>query len=187
MKNKRYRRSGYPVPRASRAEVRLAAHNLRDWVQEQFGWTDDPFPCVRLIEVLGASLNGPNYEEVLDNSLPGTDALWDPHEKSFRIRETVWDLADAGDPGARETLAHEIGHWALGHPPAAFYRRYDNGIVVPEEDSEHQADWFLEELLVDSRRISKADGIDTIQRRFGVSVDLAVERIRRVVVNSRSV
>ncbi len=176
----KYRQSGVEVPYKTRREVRHTAHYVRDISKEKYGFAEACFPIVRLIETWGSmpEWKCPNYIVLEDDMLPTCSASFHPDMQTYFVRETVWDLAWDDDPESRETLAHETGHCVLKHPYVGLQRaslEFHN--VVPETDSEHQANWFMCELLMDSRLITSTDTVGTLIDKFNVTEELARFRI----------
>lgn len=60
MRKGEFRESGYPVPRKDRKDVRDLAHKLRKYVADYFGWKDDAFRVVDLIEYWGSEIDSGN-------------------------------------------------------------------------------------------------------------------------------
>jgi hypothetical protein len=63
-----------------------------------------------------------NYERVPDNEMPDDEAFFDSRTRILYLRETTFCAADATQTfssadrrRARYTIAHEVGHIALGH------------------------------------------------------------------------
>ena len=76
-----------------------------------------------------------------------------------------------------------MGHVKLNHHAAAGLYYEEFVTVDPETDSEHQANWYADELLMDSRKIDLAvDSIPDVMRRFRVSEAMAVRRLRSLIL-----
>lgn len=184
IRDRKYRAAGFEVPQAPRVYVRTAAHVLIDHVRKQIGVPGDVFPIVRLIEYWGTECGSvpgedmPNYVVCDPHELPHGDAEFRVHENTIYIDRDVWDAASNGDPEARSVLAHETGHVVLKHYPAAGRYNHDYRVVQAETDSEHQANWFADELMMDNRCIVNSDGVDSLIAKFDVSADMATRRIR---------
>lgn len=191
IKQRYYRQSGFVVAHRTRQDVRDEAHLLIDRVKHATGASSTPFPICGLIELWGSEcgsrpgIDVPNFDIVEPEDLAHADAEFDPVSNLIRIDQTVWDAASDGDADGRWTLAHEVGHVVLKHYAAA--GRYLEGqIVHPDTDSEHQSNWFADELLMDSREIDiHRDGTSAIVTRFRVNEALATRRIRELVLQNR--
>ena len=188
-----YRRAGFPVARRSRRDVRLVAHYLLNHVSKEIGWLADPFPIVDLLELWAAECgptverDRPNIDICEPDEIPHADAEFIPHRNVIRIDRQIWDDASDGDPLCHWILAHETGHVLLKHYASAGLYRDGFKAVDPETDSEHQANWFADELLMDSRKIDlSTDGTTALIQRFSVSSAMAVRRLRELILESGS-
>lgn len=184
-----FRESGFKVPARSRLEVRRAAHGLLDYMSIQYGWQKPYVLIIDLIELWGSfddsgeSGRVPNYEVIDDTELPDRAAEFIPSDNLLRVRQSVWNAATDGMGSERETLAHELGHIVLTHPQPTLARAYNYfHRVEPETDSEYQANWFLDEFLMDVREMSISDGVSDLVERFGVSEAGAARRIRELIL-----
>lgn len=184
-----FRETGFRVPKLTRLDVRKSAQALLDYMTIHYGWQKPYVPIVDLIELWGSCDDSgepgcaPNYDVVEDAALPDCAAEFIPGENLLRIRQAVWNAATDGVGSDRETLAHEMGHIVLGHPPPSLARAYNYfHRVEPETDSEYQANWFLDEFLMDVRGISIADGVSDLVKRFGVSEAGAARRIHELIL-----
>lgn len=193
MTDHRYREAGFIVPSKPRAIVRSTAHYLLDYVSQEFTWATAPFPVCALLE-LWASECGPRVGQHPPNldirdphELPNAAAEFVPHLNTLRVDCDVWDSACNGNAESRRVLAHEIGHVVLKHYAAAGLYRDNQVAVNPETDSEHQANWFADELMMDSRLIKcSSDGVLAIMQRFDVSEGMATRRLRDLILEGRA-
>ncbi len=192
-----YQQMGYRVARLARENITRSAQRTRDFAVSEYGLTGDGLDVVRLIEKWGqqraaGKIEFPDFRVVDDAELPGRAAEFRPrdlessddaeNEHIFMFRCSAWDAAADGVPAAIETLAHEIGHCVLEHPKVTYARMYHNDRVVKEEDSEWQANLFMDELLMDRRLISEHVGWGEIQRRFLVTKTSAIRRVRALMI-----
>jgi hypothetical protein len=168
--------------------VRKHAHHLIDHVDESIGWKVTPFPITELIEFWASmcgpkvDLHPPNLWVCESRDLPHADAEFRPHQNLICVNERIWDSASDGDAQARWVLAHECGHVTLKHYAGAGLYCETHSVVEPEADSEHQANWFADELMMDSRLINlAADGINALMQRFLVSEAMAARRLQDLV------
>lgn len=194
-----FRETGFRVPTRTRLEIRERAQYLRDFVASEYGFVGDRFEVVRVIEKWGlmrafGDAAHPDYLVVDDIELPGRAGEFRPrdeqldgdeHENLFVFRRSVWDAACEGDPEARETLGHELGHCVLEHPKVTLARAYHDEPVQWYSDSEWQANVFMDELLMDSRLIINATSWEEIVRRFGVTEESAIRRVRELINEKR--
>lgn len=186
-----FKRSGFVVTHRSRVAVRARAHHVLDYAQRAFGWSGVPFPITELLEIWStecgpvAGEDSPNLDVYEPGEMPHAAAEFVPHLNVIKVSNDIWDAACDGDGESRSVLAHETGHVCLSHYAAAGL--YDNSIVIPATDSEHQANWFADELLMDCRKIDLSiDGTDALQRRFLVSRAMAARRVRELMLERRT-
>ncbi len=173
--------------------IRQEAQRLLDFSSRVYGISGPPVDPAALIEKWGKMrgdgfLEHPCYKIVGDRELPGRAAEFQPRPGGtpeeedgrhiFIFRESVWDLASAGDPEARETLAHEIGHCVMRHPPINHARTYKDERVDWQTDSEWQANKFRDEFLVDSRGVQAKDSWGVIANIYNVTEETAVRLVR---------
>lgn len=189
---KHYRQAGFRVSHRSRKNVRARAISVLDAINSRTGWSSAPFPISRVLELWSAESgptvgdHPPNFDVMTAAELPHCDAEFVPHLNLIRVTEDVWDAATSHDPAASWVLAHEIGHAVLRHHVAAGLYD-DTSRVEPEKDSEHQANWFADELLMDLRLFDPAiTGTGALIKMFGVSEPMAARRIRELILESRS-
>ena len=190
-----FRETGFRVPARTRPQIRRRAQFLRDFAASEYGFVGDAFEVVRVIEKWGlmralGDAAHPDYLVVDDRELPGRAGEFRPrdkqldddeHENLFVFRRSVWDAACEGDPEARETLGHELGHCMLEHPKVTLARTYSDERVQWNTDSEWQANVFMDELLMDSRLIAGSRGWGEIVRRCGVTRQSAIRHIRELM------
>ncbi|MDB5985233.1 MAG: hypothetical protein JWR16_286 [Nevskia sp.] len=189
---KHYRQAGFRVTRRNRQNVRAMAVAVLDAINARTGWSSAPFPISRVLELWSAESgptvgdHPPNFDVMTATELPHCDAEFLPHLNLILVTEAVWDAATSHDPAARWVLAHEVGHAVLRHHVAAGL--YDDvSRVEPEKDSEHQANWFADELLMDLRLFNPTTtGTDALIEIFGVSELMAARRIRELILETRS-
>lgn len=159
----------------SRKEIRFVARRLR----RCFGLDGEPyFPVVEFLEMgMPLVVDGFAYDVVEDDALPGKYAETVPELNQIRIRESTYEAAVAGNPRARFTIAHEIGHGILADDVPEQYSAYGRNdslsVRLPAyRDPEWQANEFAAELLAPCRLIG--DRTDKqIERDFGVSNQVA--------------
>jgi Zn-dependent peptidase ImmA (M78 family) len=111
------------------------------------------------------------------------EALMDEAAHTLIIRESVLDDAKAGRERARFTVAHELGHYLLGHK--GMKERTQRPTAYPtarDRIEETEANFFASYFLVPTRLAWDASSPEDIAMRFQVSApvaDLAFERIAR--------
>ena len=170
--------------------VRKSAQYLRERVRTEYTLEGAAFPIVELIEKWGSMPEHgcPGFDILEDHELAFAPAEFMPKPTyKFHIRESVWIKACNGDPEARETLAHEVGHCWLNHPAFSLQRASvdDFHTTVKETDSECQANWFLIELLMDIRLIETKHSVNALMEKFNVTEELATLRLRELINERR--
>lgn len=136
---------GYRVKRKSRKEIRSISEQLH----KQFCFDNYPVPIVEIVDVAMTKLNE-NYQfEVIEKSILGDRHGYSvPNEAKIVIREDVYDRAAMGVARDCETLAHELGHYVLHFRCNDHFNFAPTGEpLVPQENSEWQADNFVYEFL----------------------------------------
>lgn len=115
----------------------------------------------------------------------GYDEAWmDDDAQMLTVRESVLQDARAGRVRARFTLAHEIGHYFLGHKGRR-RRNPDKDVYggAKERIEEGEANQFASYFLVPTELALNAANPEDISCRFRVSsgvAEIAFERIQRV-------
>lgn len=190
------RQAQFRVHRKTPSQIATLARQVRHLAEQAFG-KFEKFPVIDQIELWGqredcgsldrngAPSGPPGYLVVMDEELPGGLAEFNAQENILVFRQSVWDKASDGDPYCVEIAAHEIGHWACGHSKMHFGSYEWNETVDPECDSEHQANRFRDELLLDGRIISLSDGVASLTSRFGVTESTARRRIYQLIGDRR--
>lgn len=170
---------GFKVAPKSAGEIAGLASRVR----KLFGVSGPEFNPERALESLtsyGVTLDVVHDQ---DSDLPrGVEACWLPDIVTLVVRESVYKAACAREPRAIFTVAHEIGHLALGHR-RTFNRDSTNCKVY--EDSEWQANTFAGEFLMplDLIREKKAFTAERIAEIFGVSIQAAETRVSKLKKN----
>lgn len=126
-----------------------------------------------------------SFAVVPDAELPDAEAKANPATQSIRVRESVYLAATNGNPRARFTLAHELGHlFTLSEipdddPRAGFFRRERNAPSKAYLDPEWQADEFAADFLAP---VPMVRGLSTaeVAESFGVSITVAMRQLRKV-------
>lgn len=112
---------------------------------------------------------------------PDVEACWDPESVTMHIRLDVFEKVCRGDPRARFTIMHELGHGLLGHRRTINRSKMEQPPKV-YQDSEWQADQFAAELLM-PLAVIKSQGLNTamkIETHFNVSSPAAMVRVRQL-------
>lgn len=152
----------------SRADLSAMA-----WRVRKFGGctTVKAFPIVEIIE---HNLMDYCSLQVLDDSECDVNEAWTvPELGNIYVRNSVYEAAVNGNPRARFTLAHELGH-RIFHTSSQIARCSIDEMVQLKiyQTPEWQADAFAGELLAPTRMISGLS-ISEICDQFTVSYDCA--------------
>lgn len=126
---------------------------------------------------------GLSYEVVDDDYLPrGVEACYVPEELTIYLTETTYQAARRGEPRARFTVVHELGHAILGHRRTMNRESGAAGRLKEYEDSEWQANQFAAETLMPLGTILSRRLTNTwqLQQAFGVSHQAAEKRLRQL-------
>lgn len=171
---------GFRVTGRGIAEIRVSANNVRRILE--IGDAPQAIDFGLLLDGLSVKYSI-TYDVLEPDEMPHEDveACWDPESMTMHIRIDVFEKACFGDPRARFTITHELGHGLLGH------RRTINRSGIerqPEvyEDSEWQANQFAAELLMplDVIRSQQLNSAIKIERHFMVSHQAAVRRAKQL-------
>lgn len=168
---------GFKVPGRRIAEIAGIAGRVRSTL----GVHGVRFNAGQVLESLSRS--GITVDVIEDDSteLPhGVMACWAPDILTLCFRHGVYIGACQGEPRALFTVAHELGHLALGHRRT--FNRDVGGKCEVYEDSEWQANTFAAEFLmplqmITSNRLSSAQAIAAF---FGVSAQAAETRFNKL-------
>ncbi len=125
-----------------------------------------------------------DYKLGLSSEMGGDEALYDNDANLLLVREGVFHDLKAGQPRARFTVAHELGHYFLGHTGIR-RRNADkstyNGPV--ERAQEIEANIFASYFLVPTQLALDAESPEDISSQFQVSIqvaEIAFERISSI-------
>ncbi|MGY4294618.1 hypothetical protein ACVWXN_002713 [Bradyrhizobium sp. i1.4.4] len=165
----------YQAPARSGASI----EDLADAVRQAFGLSNvDFFPVVPLVELGLPHLKPGILFDVVEAELLGPRmGAVNPLTGDFMIRDDVYDGAVRDEPRHRFTLAHEVGH-AMMHVGTLNRLPTNLGNVPIYCDPEWQANRFAGALLMPRHLMAQCKSVDEITRRFGVSREAAVARIK---------
>jgi IrrE N-terminal-like domain len=149
-----------------------------------FGLCDSPsFKPEQLLEKLTAYSITLDVVDDYGSDLPlGVEACWEPDKLTLTLRESVYIGACKKEPRALFTIAHEVGHLALGHRRTGGFHRATSTAFLVYEDSEWQANTFAGEFLMPLALIKKhaVDNAEKMMTVFGVSRPAAETRIKNL-------
>src|SRR5258708_6415885 len=102
------------MPYLEDEDIEQRARNLRKTLSVDDQAQPDMTTLIVKLKHLGLIKN---YERVPNADMPDDEAAFDADRQILVIRESVFCAANnqISDPRARWTIAHEIGHMALGH------------------------------------------------------------------------
>ena len=151
-------------------EIAIIANDLRRYCEkEDAHW----FPIVPVVELIA----GEGFQVLTSEDMGRNEGLSYPDLGVIQIREDVYDAACNGDGRARDTMAHELGHFIL-HRGMRMARITSRGVPRLIEDSEWQADEFAGLLLAPAHIISGRNAAD-ISQRCGLPIQVAINRISK--------
>jgi Zn-dependent peptidase ImmA (M78 family) len=111
---------------------------------------------------------------VQDDDLPDAEAKAYCKACILKVRAGILNaISRYGDPRARWTIAHELGHIALQHPRGLFRMRPEQPISSEDEELENEADIFASEFLIPSHLAGPCRRPGEIATRFQVSIGAA--------------
>jgi putative toxin-antitoxin system antitoxin component (TIGR02293 family) len=114
-----------------------------------------------------------------NRELADTGSEVDLYRRTISIRREVMDAAGRGDARARMTLAHELGHFAIGQLSMA-RRGHSASASRPPDSLEMQADRFASLFLVPTHLARKFETAEQISEQFNVSLEVARRRFQEV-------
>lgn len=112
------------------------------------------------------------YERVPDHLLPDAEAQWDSERGVLRMRESTFRAMQNNDPHARNTIAEEIGHFALGHSGIrnrSMKKTAAEKVVPKIMHEEAEAKRFAPRLLAPAKLIPTVSNPEEIVKQFGLS------------------
>lgn len=151
-------------------EIEEITRNLRKYYE-----ADDMvlFPIVKMVEAIARE----GFQVVGNNEIGNNDGLTYPDSGIIQIREDIYYSACDGDERARDTMAHELGHFIL-HGSTSMARSNVASVVGPLMDSEWQADEFSGLLLAPTHIIAGRTAAD-VTKRCGIPLQTAINRVKK--------
>jgi len=153
--------------------------DIADKMRADFGFSDISYvPIMPFLEKimdnrLGIYLLSGDEDDMKRKRIEGHT---DPNGEFIVLREDVMRHAWDGQPRARFTAAHELGHWVL-------HTRIQLARAAPEDNvkwfsrSEPQANQFAAEFLMPRCFFQAQDDECTAMDRHGVSFEAATKRL----------
>jgi IrrE N-terminal-like domain len=124
----------------------------------------------------------PDLVRVPDEYMPGVEAKFDPCDRKLYVTESTYVAMEKGEPRARWTASHEVGHIALDHQRArnrsslpTMIERIAPTIRRDETEANKFAAAFLAPFHITD--FSLETTAEEIAERFGISLPAATRRI----------
>lgn len=173
MKNK-----GLCVAPLSAEKIRRIALFHRTQVLERLERIGKRSPKIALDMLVEGIIDNIQIDIVSRSELPNDYARALPSQGKIMLREDTYNDLINGNPRARFTLAHELGHLFLNHRAVSGFARSNQNLYHETfRDSEWQADTFASEFLAPSQYYETMSDSKIIET-FGISRQ-AVEVTRR--------
>jgi hypothetical protein len=141
-------------------------------------------PCMfTALEEFARKAKSFSFRPALASELGSFEAAMNDEEHTLIIRESVLEAVKAGQERARFTVAHELGHYLLGHRGTK-QRSANKAIYATAKDrqEEHEADLFASYFLVPTHLATNLSSPNEIAERFQVSsqaAEIAFVRVQR--------
>lgn len=153
----------------SRKEIRRVAKYIREYFKID---DNSPLPVPAFLEIFCYCCDY-NYQIVEDSALPSCYALTKPYNRTILINKSTYLSACNGEPRARFTIVHEIGHAIFHNESSTIYTRSRSAKIIRAfENPEWQANTFAAEILVPYYRINGLS-VDEIAKKYLVSKKVA--------------
>lgn len=123
-------------------------------------------------------IDGYEFQVAEDSEMGDLDGLTDSTRPVITLKNSVYHALQRGDTRARMTAAHEFGHLLMHCRMPVGYAstsKYD-----PLRDPERQADIFAGAFLMPRAAFVRCQSVNEVRRKFGVSLDAALCRARRL-------
>ncbi|HHW39471.1 MAG TPA: ImmA/IrrE family metallo-endopeptidase [Bacillales bacterium] len=134
-------------------------------------------PAVEIIEeVLDQRLDLLSFQLGSFEEMGSAEGLTCPNGTFIMLREDVYHKASEGDPRARFTTIHELGHWVM-HTNIPLARSARSQKIAAYKLAEPQANQFAAEFLMPTTFVSRGDNEQDLMTRFGVSFYAARHRL----------
>lgn len=161
-----------------------AIEKRANYVRGKIGLGDIIAPNMYIaLQQLASKAKSFSFRPALISEMGGDEAVMDIDNDVLMVRESVLEDAKSGQNRARFTIAHEIGHYFLGHDGAP-RRNPDKSVYASAKDriQESEANMFASYLLVPTALALDCPTAEHVSIKFQVSgevADIAFERIQR--------
>lgn len=176
----------YKTKARSKKEIEDKASTIREicsiFIEDS---EDERFPVLDFVEkVLPRIVENFNFIVVSPDELKNCYGVTDITDYTIQIREDVYYRAINGNKRDIFTIAHEIGHLFLHSNQKVKLARGESSMKI-YESTEWQADTFAAALLIPADKINNNDNKFTVASRFGVSVQAAEVRLKKLGINNQ--
>ncbi|MEG2610495.1 MAG: ImmA/IrrE family metallo-endopeptidase [Bacilli bacterium] len=145
---------------------------------------DDKFPVLEFVEHVIPRLDEKfNFLVVSPEELKDCYGVTDINDNTITVREDVYNRAVEGNERDLFTIAHEVGHLFLHSNQKVELARGNTPMKI-YESTEWQADTFAASLLMPANKISNKDTKFTVASRFGVSLQAAEVRLKKLGITN---
>lgn len=160
--------------------IEKRANELRD----RLGLEKVYAPCMlHVLEVFQQRARSFSFRTGSSEELGQDEALMDEDAHALIVRESVMEDVRAGRERARFTIAHELGHYLLGHKGMKQRtKRLSAYPTASDRIEEAEANYFASCFLVPTGLAWNATSPEDIVMRFQVSgktAEIAFERVQR--------
>jgi Zn-dependent peptidase ImmA (M78 family) len=149
-------------------------------LRQELGLANQSRPdLMTVIEKLTARFRHFSYQQIPDADMPNAEARWDPQKGVLRMRESVVDALQRGEPRARMMIANEFGHFAMRHSGArnrSTAQASAGRLALEARKEESEARRFAAMFLAPNYLLSATDTVEDIAERFGLSFEAAMIR-----------
>ncbi len=158
-------------------------------VRETLGIENVKAPCLAtLLEdgKLASIFPEFQFERVIGDSWSeGIEAEADIDNCTLRISEKTWQELKNGNPRARFTIAHEIGHFALAHRGIRQRNLDANNLTAQRKQWEKEANQFAAFFLAPTNLADDCDSPSDIANEFRLSNQASEARFKELESDRR--
>lgn len=134
---------------------------------------------VQLLERMEDWLEDYIFSVLEDDEMPGMDGYTGIDQYEICLSNSTYEALNQGDPHARHTAAHELGHLMMhSRMPTGYARRAQYSRHV---DPEWQADHFADVFLMPKSGVQTCESAEQVAERFSVPIDRAAIRFKEIM------